>query len=194
MRTIPVQVRMGVLPLNCYHITMQKSVWLIADPHFGHVGVAEKFLKPDGTKLRPWNTVQEMDEALVDNWNRVVRPHDKVYVLGDVFINKRHKDTIARCNGDKVLIKGNHDIFSLDVYTPNFRDIRAYHVLDSMILSHVPIHESQLARFKINVHGHLHANRVMGVDGNPDPRYVCVCVEQIGFTPIALEDIKKSLR
>jgi hypothetical protein len=102
-------------------------------------------------------------------------------------------------NGDKVLIKGNHDIFRLEEYTEHFREIRAYHVLSGMILSHIPIHETSLGRFGVNIHGHLHSNRVMkdmlhnrGVEVI-DPRYHCVCVEQTDFRPILFEDVIKKI-
>ena len=173
------------------------SVFLTADPHFGHKGVC-KFLRPDGaTKLRPWDSPEEMDEALVANWNDTVRPNDKVYVLGDVVINRRALATVGRLNGDKVLIKGNHDIFKLEEYTPYFRDIRGYHVMNGLLLSHIPVHEESLARFGTNVHGHLHANEVMKTDANGvrviDPRYVCVSVEHTDFRPVLFENVLKRI-
>ena len=163
------------------------TTFLISDTHFGHKGVCE-FLCEDGiTKVRPWSHPDDMDEALVKNWNSAVGPKDKVYHLGDVVINKRCLQTLSRLNGDKVLIKGNHDIFQLKEYLPYFRDIRAYHVLDRFILSHIPVHESQKERFKGNIHGHLHESTL------PDPWYHCVSVEQINFTPIAYDIIKEKL-
>jgi calcineurin-like phosphoesterase family protein len=104
------------------------------------------------------------------------------------------------------LIRGNHDIFKLEDFTPYFRDIRGYHVMSGMILSHIPIHEESLGRFGVNVHGHLHANRVMRHAGSTaefmerdmrswiDPRYHCVCVEQTDFAPILLEDMIKRIK
>lgn len=163
------------------------NTFLIADTHFGHHGVCQ-FLRDDGTKLRPWTSYEEMDEALVTNWNAVVKPADKVYLLGDVVINRRALPTIGRCNGRKVLIKGNHDIFKLNDYAPYFSDIRGYHVLNQMILSHIPIHESSLGRFGANIHGHLHHRRVM--KGSViDPRYISVSVELIDYTPISFDVI-----
>lgn len=160
------------------------TVFLTSDTHFGHWGVC-KFLRRDGTKLRPWNTPEEMDEALVANWNAVVKPTDKVYHLGDVVINKKALKTLERLNGDKLLIKGNHDIFRLSEYSVYFRDIRAYHVMDKHILSHIPVHESQFPRFRANIHGHLHSNVL------PDSRYINVCVEQTNFTPIPWETVRQ---
>jgi calcineurin-like phosphoesterase family protein len=161
------------------------NVFLISDTHFSHHGMTQ-FLRTDGTKLRPWNTVEEMDRVMIHNWNSVVQPNDKVYHLGDVFINRNARHILHHLHGDKVLIKGNHDIFKLDDYTPFFRDIRAYHKLDHFILSHVPVHPGQLGRFKGNVHGHLHEHVVTDHTGIPDPRYLTMCVEHINYTPVEL--------
>jgi calcineurin-like phosphoesterase family protein len=168
------------------------AVFLYSDPHFGHTGVC-RFMRNDGvTKLRPWDDPAEMDEELVRRYNDKVRPNDKCYFLGDVVINRRAMSTLARLNGDKVLIRGNHDIFRDDEYRKYFRELRAYHVMNGMILSHIPIHEESLGRFGTNIHGHLHANRVMK-DGAVDPRYHCVCVEQTDFAPILFEDVIKRI-
>ncbi len=176
------------------------AVFLVSDTHFGHAGVC-RFTRNDGvTKLRPWDDPAEMDEAMITAWNDRVRPNDKVYHLGDVVINRRALDTLARLNGDKVLIRGNHDIFRDDEYRKYFRELRAYHVMNGMILSHIPIHSDSLGRFGVNIHGHLHANRVMlpGFNGKTtdivDTRYHCVCVEQTpDFAPILFEDVIKRI-
>jgi len=186
------------------------AVFLVSDTHFGHAGVC-RFMRSDGvTKLRPWDDPAEMDEEMVRRWNETVRPNDKVYHLGDVVINRKALLTLSRLNGDKVLIRGNHDIFRDDEYRKYFRELRAYHVMNGMILSHIPIHEESLSRFGTNIHGHLHANRVMTnkvvpyvtengvvkpiVESVVDPRYHCVCVEQTDFAPILFEDVIKRIR
>jgi len=167
-----------------------------------------RFTRNDGvTKLRPWDDPQEMDEAMVSAWNDRVRPNDKVYHLGDVVINRRALTTLSRLNGDKVLIRGNHDIFRDDEYRKYFRELRAYHVMNGLILSHIPLHEASLGRFGCSIHGHLHANRVMkprGVDAETgkilysdeiDPRYFNVSVEQLpDFAPILFEDVLKKIK
>jgi calcineurin-like phosphoesterase family protein len=182
------------------------SVFLVSDTHFGHTGVC-RFTRNDGvTKLRPWDDAEEMDEAMVRAWNERVRPTDKVYHLGDVVINRKALGIMSRLNGDKVLIRGNHDIFRDDEYRKHFRELRAYHVMNGMILSHIPIHEESLGRFGVNIHGHLHANRVMkhvetlhefttrGSRHYIDVRYHCVCVEQTpDFAPILFEDVIKRI-
>jgi calcineurin-like phosphoesterase family protein len=181
------------------------SVFLVSDTHFGHTGVC-RFTRNDGvTKLRPWDSAEEMDEDMVKAWNERVKPTDKVYHLGDVVINRKALKILSRLNGDKVLIRGNHDIFRDDEYRQYFRELRAYHVMNGLILSHIPVHEASLGRFGCNIHGHLHANRVMkarGVDARTgeilysdeiDPRYWCACVEQTDFAPILFEDALKRI-
>jgi calcineurin-like phosphoesterase family protein len=181
------------------------SVFLTSDTHFGHAGVC-KFTEADGvTKIRPWTDPDEMDEEMIKRWNETVRPNDKVYHLGDVVINRKSLSTLHRLNGDKVLIRGNHDIFRDDEYRRYFRELRAYHVMNGMILSHIPLHEASLGRFGVNIHGHLHSNRVKkarGIDATTgktlysdenDVRYHCVCVEQTDFTPILFEDVIKRI-
>lgn len=167
------------------------AVFLVSDTHFGHLGVC-KFLREDGTKLRPWITPEEMDEHMVKVWNETVRPNDKVYHLGDVVINRKALSIMHRLNGDKVLIKGNHDIFKLEDYTQHFRDVRGYHVMNNMILSHIPVHPDSKGRFSANIHGHLHYRRIM-VDNVIDPFYHCVCVEHTDWKPILFEDVLKRI-
>ena len=183
------------------------SVFLVSDTHFGHTGVC-RFTRTDGvTKLRPWDNADEMDEFMVKAWNERVKPTDKVYHLGDVVINRKALKIMHRLNGDKVLIRGNHDIFRDNEYREHFRELRAYHAMNGMILSHIPIHEASLGRFGCSIHGHLHANRVMkarGVDARTgeilygdeiDPRYYNVSVEQLpDFAPILFEDVLKRIK
>jgi len=182
------------------------SVFLVSDTHFGHAGVCRFTHGDTGVKIRPWTDPDEMDEAMVKMWNETVRPNDKVYHLGDVVINRKSLSIMSRLNGDKVLIRGNHDIFRDDEYRQYFRELRAYHVMNGMILSHIPVHEESLGRFGTNIHGHLHTNRVKrprGVEAKTgkvlysdeiDVRYHCVCVEQTDFKPILFEDVIKRIK
>lgn len=160
------------------------GIFITSDTHFGHSGVC-RFLRKDGTKLRPWDNPDEMDEELVKRWNSVVHPLDKVYHLGDVAMKQQHMKIMDRCNGSKRLIRGNHDIFKTKLYMRYFKEIYGVRVLEDMILSHIPLHpESITQRYKTNVHGHLHANSL------DSPIHVCVSVEQTDYTPISIEDLR----
>lgn len=160
---------------------MTKS-WVIADPHFGHRGVC-KFLRNDGTKLRPWNNPDDMDAALVDNWNSLVKDGDRVYLAGDVVINRRCLPILSKLKGRKCLVKGNHDIFKLKDYTPYFDDIRACVVGKGYIITHIPLHPACVERYGLNIHGHLHSNKI------DDPKYLCVSVEHWDFKPVDMQYI-----
>ena len=196
-----------------------------ADLHLGHAGMI-MFKGPDQSKpLRPWGRavdkggemseeekaerVAAHDDAIVERWNAVVGPSDKVYVLGDVIIGRSQLPTLGRLNGKKRLYMGNHDIFIKNWnrdYQPYFTEISAYKVFDDLICSHIPLHpESVKERWKANVHGHLHANRVMthmprsGLLGKVidifapreaiDPIYLNVSMEQIDYTPIVMDEV-----
>ena len=163
------------------------NVFLIADTHFGHVGVT-KFLREDGSKVRPWDNIDDMNHALISNWNKTVKNKDTVYLLGDVVMNRKYLQILHSLNGEKILIKGNHDSFRLEELSRYFKDISGTHVLHGMLLSHIPIHPDSLYRYTANIHGHLHEKRVLK-EGEIDSRYYSVSVEQIDYTPISLEDL-----
>lgn len=168
------------------------NTFLISDTHFGQQSICS-FTRDDGSPLRPWSCVKEMDEALVERWNSVVRAKDKVYHLGDVVSNRHSLKILGRLAGEKILIKGNHDIFKPNEYLQYFKDIRAYHILNGLALSHIPVHPDSLRRFGCNIHGHLHYRRVEK-DGEIDPLYYSVCVENHNYTPISLEDVYSAIR
>lgn len=172
------------------------NIFLISDTHFGHSNVLT-FLRDDGTPLRSFSSIEEHDETMVDNWNRVVTKNSKVYHLGDVCMSDKNLSILDRLNGEKVLIKGNHDKAKLSKYIPYFKDVRGSHQLDTFLLTHIPVHRLSIGRWSANIHGHTHYKRVPGHpfgDERPDPVYFNVCVECINYTPISLEEVKSQLK
>lgn len=168
---------------------MTYNIWYVADYHFGHESPYTKFKRADGTPLRPFSCSAEADEFMLQEHNKLVKPEDRVYVLGDVAFHKKHLHWLHAMNGRKVLVKGNHDLEKLSVYTEYFDDIRACIQRDGCIGTHIPLHPDSLARWGFNVHGHLHANNVYLANRSMDRRYLCVSVEQTNYRPMALEDI-----
>lgn len=81
------------------------NVWFTSDLHFGHKNIL-KYCN------RPWNTVEEMDQGLLDNWNSVVQEDDIVFDLGDFAFasSKRWKEILGRLRGKHYLVLGNHEI------------------------------------------------------------------------------------
>jgi calcineurin-like phosphoesterase family protein len=168
------------------------EIFFASDTHLAHKNIVV-FNREDGKKIRPYSSSEEHDEILIQNWNSVVKNHDTVYHLGDVMINKRGFENVHRLNGRKILIMGIHDIFGSKRYLEHFEDVRGYKVFENptrnWICSHVPVHHESLGRWNANIHGHLHSNVI------PDePRYINVSMEQIGMTPISIEDVTKRLQ
>lgn len=169
------------------------NIFLASDHHFSHKNILN-FKRSDGiTPLRSFKDITHMNEYIVMQHNRVVCPQDRVYFLGDIAFHKRDLSILSRMNGRKVLIKGNHDTLELKDYSPYFDDIRVYHQLDGMLLTHIPVHPNSLGRWSYCVHGHLHYNVVtIGDSQVPDPRYCNVSMERLDdYTPRSLDEIKK---
>jgi len=165
------------------------KTFLIGDTHFGHEKTCTSFKRPDGSPLRPFANAEEMNAEMIKRWNETVKPDDKVYHLGDVVMNKKFLYIVRQLNGRKVLIRGNHDICKTQEYIDvGFTEIYGVWALNDFVLSHVPLHPKNLEfRWKYNIHGHLHAH-VMD-----DDRYINVSVEQIDYTPIDFEVIRKRI-
>lgn len=165
------------------------DTFLISDTHFGHEKTCTTFKRSNGSPLRPFANADEMNEEMVRRWNAVVRPNDKVYHLGDVVINRKFLPILDRLNGKKRLVRGNHDIFPTKDYLKYFDEIYGVRVLADMILSHIPLARDCITeRFNVNVHGHLHANSM------DDDRYICVCVENINYMPISIDDVRRMMK
>lgn len=79
-------------------------IHFVSDTHWGHANIIKY-------SNRPFNSVEEMNEALIQNWNERVGQYDIVYHLGDFAFLPYDalKRTARRLNGTKHLILGNHD-------------------------------------------------------------------------------------
>ncbi len=162
------------------------EVFFIADTHFGHKNILS--FENGGYPLRPFKSLTDMHVTMVENWNRVVSPGDKVYHLGDVAFSKDGLHLLAMLNGKKRLIRGNHDLLKMSLYREYFSEIYGVRQIDGYWMTHVPMHPKCLeGRAKGNIHGHLHANSI------DDPHYLNVCVERINYTPISFDDARASL-
>jgi calcineurin-like phosphoesterase family protein len=172
------------------------NIFFASDHHFGHANILT-FKRDDGTALREFESVSHMNEHMVNCHNSVVKPGDKMYFLGDVCMDRKGQglEILARMNGTKVLIKGNHDQCKPADYLRYFKDIRGSHQFEGLIMTHIPIHAESLGRWGLNVHGHLHYQVVrMPLAQIPDQRYFNVGMERINYTPVSLEEIKKQVK
>lgn len=158
------------------------NIWFTSDTHFFHQNII-KFCR-----YSRFQTLEEMHDTLVQNWNRVVKPGDTVYHLGDVTF-KQHDDFFRlwrQLNGSKRLIVENHDDL-----TPKF--VGQFHKVQlwtggkfkehNFVCSHIPLREDQMRDAEFNVHGHIHEKT------SPSPRHINVCVEQTEYTPVSLDEL-----
>jgi calcineurin-like phosphoesterase family protein len=160
-------------------------IFVTSDHHFGHENIL-KF-----TNLRKGPTIEDHNEWLVVQHNSVVLPTDIVYFLGDVGLATKHLHYLHRMNGQKFLVRGNHDTGLVEEYLKYFSNVYGIIRKEHFWLSHAPIHPNSL-RNGYNIHGHTHQNVVtIGDTKVPDDRYICVCIEQTNGVPVALADLRK---
>lgn len=94
------------------------KIFYTSDLHLGNKNIISY-------ENRPWKTVEEMDNALIYNWNQVVGEEDEVYVLGDFCFKGASKATmyLSSLNGYIHLLRGNHDHFMTQQSFREFVDI-----------------------------------------------------------------------
>lgn len=166
------------------------AFWFTSDTHFNHANVIEY-------SSRPFENLEAMTEAIVENWNRVVKPGDTVFHLGDFALSwgKRDKEMIdgllTRLNGQKWLIIGNHDREEV-IRNPRWVSARHYHEIkidvggkhkQKIVLSHYPMRSWNNMHYgSWMLHGHSHGN-LIDIGG----KIVDVGVDVWNFAPISAE-------
>lgn len=173
---------------------IKSQTWITSDTHFYHYNIL-KYCKPS----RPFSDVNEMNEVIVSRWNALISPIDRVYILGDVAFADPQKSAhvVNRCNGEKILITGNHDAKNLKDfnYRRCFAEIHSYLTIDYngtfVVMFHYPIWEwDQMHGGSVHFHGHLHGRRHR-IDG----RILDVGMDSNNCTPILLDSaVKQALQ
>jgi len=148
--------------------------WIISDLHLGHKSILEFEPNRLGEKV---DSVEEHDDILEVRYRATVQPKDTCYFLGDVAFSAKKLESIKNWPGRKVLIRGNHDDKSEELYRHIFTKIYGVLKIDRVWFSHAPIHTQEL-RGCPSVHGHVHSNIILDGYHRPDKRYRAVCVEQ----------------
>lgn len=158
------------------------ETFFIGDTHFGHknILVYEK-------DSRPFLTMEEHNEALVNNWNKKVSKKDVVWHLGDFCFGKQNISIASQLNGDKRLILGNHDVYDTEDYLKYFTKVYGVLLYKTWALSHMPLYDSP--RWELNVHGHIHSKILDTGSEKLNQKYFNVSCENIGLTPISLDEI-----
>ncbi len=163
-------------------------IYFTADMHFGHRGIITM-------QNRPFESVEEMDHVLLQNYNAVVNKDDTVYVLGDICHHMKIEqadELIKKLNGKKYLIKGNHD----KNYDPRlFADIRDFMTVSVngqyCALMHYPMMSwPKKSSGSIQLHGHIHAQMNYNEENRADGiRRYDVGVDANNFFPVSVKQI-----
>lgn len=166
---------------------MKGDLYFFADLHGNHL----KMTLPDefGKTYRPFKSVEEMNEAIINNINRVVGPKDILYLMGDVLFQKSISEhLLASINGKKRLIVGNHDEITPNSYYSKYcSKILLWTIFEEFdfVATHIPIHPLCFRGMALNLHGHMHKDTI------PDIRYMNVSAERINYEPVHIEVVAK---
>lgn len=175
------------------------TIYFTSDLHLDHANII-KYCN------RPFDSVEQMNELLIKNWNSVVNPEDEVYVLGDLVLSRpdRAISLVRRLNGQKFLIEGNHDKKLLKV--PEFRqffvwvrslselkvhDIDAYRDTQSIVLCHYAMrvwNKSHAGAW--HLYGHSHGT----LPDDPNSLSFDVGVDANHFKPLSYQEVKAHMK
>ncbi len=167
------------------------NVFFTSDSHYGHSNVIKY-------SNRPFDDADEMNEAMVTNWNSVVKPGDQIYHLGDFALCDEDKacKIAKRLMGQKFLIFGNHDkrlrknVSFLGHWTwaKDMADI----TVDSqriVLLHYAMLTWNQSHRGAWSLHGHSHGS----LKDDPHSLRLDVGVDCWGYFPVSFEDLRKRM-
>lgn len=185
------------------------NIWVTSDQHFQHKNILKYC-----SESRPFSSVEEMNNILINNWNSVVQPDDIVYVLGDICMGAAEDSPkyIKRLNGKIILVIGNHDTDKKIEYykqCSNVIDVIPYEILfhkgTFYVMNHFPVEDDYKNQhlkeryhwqdcmdfFQENkdnciwLYGHVHDNAPQGIVNNQ----LHVGVDTNNLTPVLLDDI-----
>lgn len=168
------------------------EVYALSDHHLFHENII-RFTKDDGSLVRPFSSLEEMHETIIERHNSLVRPTDHFYFGGDITfrLGGAFNNVMSRLNGHKRAIVGNHD----DRFLKNFEFTKHFDKIllwrgfkeHNFTLSHMPLKEGHFRDGKYNAHGHTHWNMVEGP-------YINICCEPRNYFPVNIEEIAAEAR
>lgn len=145
----------------------KEKIFFTSDLHIG----LEHIIKLDKSHF---TNIKEMEEIIIEKWNRKVSQDDKVYILGDLFYREVYwkqygkptgcKEFLKKLKGKKVLVKGNHDRWITEEEFGDFFEKICdidYIVVDGVkcCLFHYPLLDWEgRGKGVLNLFGHMHNN------------------------------------
>ena len=178
--------------------------FVISDTHFYHKNIINYC-------HRPFNNIDYMNNYMIKKWNSIIKNDDTIYHLGDFalgwdksnFKTKKecYKDLMNKLNGNKILIKGNHDRETDNFYKEiGFKEVYNYLEIDDILLIHYPIvikneqymkekllkfiSQFNINKYRLVIHGHVHNSNYQL------QKHLNVSVEKINYLPIKLNNYK----
>jgi calcineurin-like phosphoesterase family protein len=169
------------------------NYYFVSDTHFGHRNVI-KYSK------RPFSSIEEHDEIIIQNWNKTIKRNDMVYFLGDFCMAGRQRtlDIRKRLNGAIFFIRGNHDKTAYQIRDTFqwFGDVKKIKIYDQEIfLSHY----AHLTWNKMHygcwmLFGHSHGGMNEWLSKNLlEARMLDVGVDTHNYVPYSFEEIKEHM-
>jgi calcineurin-like phosphoesterase family protein len=154
------------------------AIFFISDTHWHHRNILEY-------DQRPFSSIEERDQTLIDNWNAIVKETDEIFHLGDVGFGVT-VEFLARLNGKKYLIRGNHDRYiKKSVLRLAFAWVEKCYFFDregvALLLSHWP---DEGIKDRWNIHGHQHGK------GCPQKYRLDLSCNLWGYRPLSLQDLQ----
>lgn len=167
-------------------------IYVISDTHFHHSNII-KYCN------RPFKDINEMNETIINNWNSIVKKDDTIYHLGDFCLSNDDeiKNIFNKLNGNKILIRGNHDRKPVKFYeNVGFKVLTHAPIIlgeYKIMLSHVPLPDAKIKEGYINLHGHIHNKKIS--DDYPknytENKHVNLSVDVTNYKPVSLDKINK---
>lgn len=168
--------------------------YYISDTHFGHANIMKH-------SERPFSSVEEMDKAIIDGWNKYVKPNDEVYFLGDFCYKSANHNPLyylEKLKGIKYLIVGNHDrgLLKDPKIRTQFKWIRDIETItdgnNKIVLCHYPLVEwNGYFRGALHFYGHIHnnvENQAYKIMKNI-PNAYNTGADILGFSPRTLDEV-----
>lgn len=167
-------------------------IFFTADTHFDHKNIIRYC-------NRPFQSVKEMNESIIDNWNTTIGKNDFVYHLGDfAFADAQRQEQIARSlNGSIHLIRGNHDrqipkCFQSVTYLNEIRveDPDSPHGKQVIVLCHYAMRVWNKSHYGAwHLYGHSHGT----LENDPNSLSIDVGVDTNNFKPYSYDDVKVAM-
>ena len=162
------------------------NAFFIADFHFDHKNIIRYC-------NRPFQTVEEMNETMLRNYNEIVSGDSTIYFLGDMAFGRDSRTPkwwLSQLRGHIIYIKGSHD---KGLRPTNLKDCYNSLALETgtgkVYLVHNPIDVPPEWK-GWTIHGHTHSTRLV----DKHQKRVCVGVEATNYKLISLQQIREAIQ